>query len=407
MRSRSEQQAGIGFMTFNSRIPIALVRNGIILLLLEFVRGAFLISFYPAYAVDQLGFSLSIVGAIVSVHFLADNMFKCFMGYFLDRFSVRLVVNIGLFVSFAGMFVLMSAHSLWVLLVASALLGIGGSPVWLVCMSQVEEGKRASQMGIIYIFWLTGLGSGPIVINFLIEFNYFASFMLLVVLWALGWVLAWRMDRRQTNQFNLIPFKMQWMLLKRRMKNMRFLIPGMVLQTTAAGMLVPVLSSFATGHMKLSHSEYSFVLIAGGICAALALIPMGKLSDVQGGKWFLVCGCGIFAFALSSLTSVSSFIPALLIAGILGISYAAILPSWNALLAHYVPEDQKGLSWGLFSTIEGIGVVVGPVFGGWIADRYNDSAVFIGSAVIFLIICIVYLIYPIPRFSGIPTTGNE
>ncbi|WP_342672474.1 hypothetical protein [Paenibacillus tianmuensis] len=39
-------------------------------------------------------------------------------------------------------------------------------------------------------------------------------------------------------------------------------------------------------------------------------------------------------------------------------------------MADYVPKNQQGLGWGLFSSVEGIGVAIGPVIGGWLATTF-------------------------------------
>jgi len=94
---------------------------------------------------------------------------------------------------------------------------------------------------------------------------------------------------------------------------------------------------------------------------------MGKLSDVFGKKWFLIVGFLAFGVVLFALTQRPPIGLALFWAFILGISYAAVLPAWNALLAAYVPPGQSGLGWGVLSTVEGIGGMIGPVVGGLIA----------------------------------------
>ncbi|SCW82621.1 hypothetical protein SAMN04487970_105833 [Paenibacillus tianmuensis] len=80
-------------------LPLALI-----LFLVEFVRGAYLVSFLPTYATGILGLTVAVISA--------------------------------------------------------AVFGIGVSPVWLVCLSKIKEENRASQMGILYTIWLVRLGSG-------------------------------------------------------------------------------------------------------------------------------------------------------------------------------------------------------------------------------------------------------
>jgi MFS family permease len=83
---------------------------------------------------------------------------------------------------------------------------------------------------------------------------------------------------------------------------------------------------------------------------------------------------------------------------LLGLSYAAVLPAWNAFLAHFIPQEQKGVGWGLFSSLEGIGIILGPVIGGWLAVRYNDSLAILISGLLFFIIALFYFLFPTSNF---------
>ncbi|UUZ90469.1 MFS transporter [Paenibacillus sp. P25] len=346
-------------------------------------EGAYLVSFLPTYAEDMLGYSVAVVGAAVSVHYVTDTALKCLAGYLLDRFSLRVIVHSGLFISLIGLLGMYRIHQPWVLIVAAAVFGIGISPVWLVALSKVKEEERASQMGVLYTVWLIGLGAGPVVINFLLDLSYSLSFWLMVGLWTLAWITALRMKNTVESRPDYIPIRRQAALLWERMKAMKPLLPGMILQTMVASMLVPILPGFAAKTLGLSHAGYSWVLMAGGAFTVAFLIPMGRWSDkTRGRKWFLVCGFAAFAASLYGLTLVSTLTVALVLAALLGFAYSAVLPSWNAPLADYVPKEQQGLGWGLFSSVEGIGVIIGPVLGGWLADRFGDSVAVITSAVL-------------------------
>ncbi|WP_236595797.1 MFS transporter [Paenibacillus sp. EPM92] len=363
-----------------------------ILFLVEFVRGAFLISFLPAYGVHRLGLSTAGVGIAVSVHYVTDTLIKCGAGYLLDRFSLRLIAPIGLACSLAGLLMMLAAPALWLLALAAALFGVGISPVWLGGLSRVDSKRRASHMGVIYTCWLAGLGSGPVAINFLLDRSYTAAYWLMIGLWGAALVLSlWLGAASQDQVTGQLSLRRQLSLLGERLRAMKALLPGMMMQTTAASMLVPVMPGFAASNLGLSYSQYSLVLIAGGGLTMLGLIPMGKLSDRFGKRWFIVLGYSAFALALFGLTLTRSLGMAVLVASVLGISYAAVLPAWNAVLAQYVPKEQKGLGWGLFSSVEGIGVMIGPVLGGWIADRFSPAMSVLTSAGILGLLALYYL----------------
>lgn len=375
----------------------------VILFTVEFVRGAVLISLLPIYGAKELGLSLDIIGIAITAHYLTDTLLKMIIGYLLDRFSIRFVVRTGLFISLIGVFLIQFASMPWLFITAAALYGIGMSPIWIVCLMKVTDNQRATQMGVLYTVWLTGLGAGPIVCNVLLDYYLNETYFLLLTLSVIATFLSFFMNDVKTGgqQAQSIPINRQLVALMERIKAMRVLLPGMILQTAGASMLVPVLPSFAEKGLGLAGTQYSLLLAAGGIGAAAGLIPMGRLSDKLGGKkWFLIIGFVLFAAGLYLLAWRLPFWYCLVIVVMLGTSYAAILPAWNALLAAYVPPKQEGLGWGLLSTVEGLGGMIGPVAGGLIAASYGAGTVIWISSVLFGCIALLYVIIPAAKMSG-------
>ncbi|WP_051318477.1 MFS transporter [Cohnella thermotolerans] len=355
-----------------------------ILFAIEFVRGAFVVSFMPSYAGDRLQFSLSAIGAAVSVHYLADSVCKLAIGYALDRLPARLVLVAGWMLTAAGLGLFVEARDPWALYAASAMIGIGGSPMWLVSIAQVGKARRAERMGTLYLFWMAGLGLGPVMINFALDRGYSFAFAILLGVTAVACFVSLLVRTNPAAEAAASPtWKEQGKELVGRIRRMGVLFVIILVQTTAGSMLMPLLSPFAAHHFGFSHSQLSAVLVTGGAAAVGLMIPMGKLTDAHGGRTFLIGGFGLFALALFGIVHAQTFLQAELLAIVLGGAYAALLPAWNAMLADHVPEQSQGTGWGLISAIEGAGVMAGPVLGGWLAERYGDTVPFLLCAFLF------------------------
>ena len=378
----------------------------VILYLVEFGRGAALISFIPIYGKNELGLSLDILGLAITAHYITDTVVKLAIGYLMHRLSVRSLVGGALLLSLAGMLLMGYTHVPWIFIAASALFGIGISPIWIVCLTQVREDRRATQMGFLYTIWLVGLGSGPAITNFTLEIDSKLTFWIMAIVSTVAWALSLFIPRAARAEMDYVPFRRQLALLGDRLREMNLLLPGMVLQTLAAGMLVPILPSFAEEYLGLSHPQYSLLLLVGGGCTAAGLIPMGRLSDNLGKKWFLVTGFCLFGLALCALTGITTIGFSFAWALVLGVAYAAVLPAWNALLAAYVPPGQQGLGWGVFSTVEGIGGLIGPTVGGVLAESFSESSVVRLAGFIFIAISVMYLLFPFRTFRGEGTAGD-
>ncbi|KEO81143.1 MFS transporter [Tumebacillus flagellatus] len=382
-------------------IPNLMLPMLLMLFLVEFVRAAVLMSYLPAYGVTKLGFSVSMVGVAVTAHYAADTLLKLVSGYLLDRFSFRWILPAGLALGLLSLLSMQLFSSSWWLVIATTLYGVGLSPVWLVCVSYLQENQRGTQLGAIYTAWMGGMGGGLFLTNFMLDRNAPLAFWLLLGLAGAALVLSLFLPKPTEHHALSAPLRDQLADLALRLKAMGPLLPGMILQTLAAGMLVPILPSFVTSLMGLTYSQYSLLLLFGGVCAVAGLIPMGRLSDHFGQRWFLVGGFAVFAVSLSCLSGSRSFVSGLLWAIVLGLSYSAVLPAWNALLASQVSQEQQGVSWAVFSSVEGIGVMFGPILGGWIGDLLSARATLIMSAIVMAAIALFYGFYPLQHlFRG-------
>ncbi|MBB6673040.1 MFS transporter [Cohnella nanjingensis] len=379
------------------------------LFLTELVRSAFLLSFLPAYAAEQQ-MTIAAVGVAISVHYLADTVIKLVAGYALDRFPLRLILNVFLLLGLLGLFLSYGIIAPWAIIVGAALLGIGISPIWLLCLSLIREDQRGSQMGSVYTVWLAALGLGPVAVNFLIDRSYAMTFWLLAGIWIAGWALA-AAKRIPFVQGSLsaaaVPLKQQMRDLRRKLSRMKPLVPGMIVQTLAAGLLVPVLPSFASRYLTLDYSSYSLVLMGGGLMTVLLLIPMGRLADKRGHQGLLIVGFAALAVSLGLLIYSRQFFSTFLLAACLGTAYAAVLPAWNALMSYFVPADQKATGWGVLSGIEGIGVILGPIAGGWMAERFDETVTVAVSALLLLAIALFYWIHPVRRYAPAYGDGRD
>lgn len=317
---------------------------------------------------------------------------KTATGYVLSRAVPRAVVQLAYGCGLVGLCTIYFSHVPVMVICGAALLGIGASPIWLFCMSAVNEENRGEQMGSVYAVWLAGLGVGPVVVNMLFDKGFGLSFLLLAIMWGMGWAVALHWDPAPLSKPDGT-LRQQWGRLVRRMRKGKQLLPGMVLQTAAASLLVPVLPRFAENRLHIDYTGYAILLIFGGIGTVAFLIPMGRWADRWGHKRFIAAGFAALSILLVLLAESPNHVAVYLYAVLLGASYAAVLPAWNALLARFVPSDQKTMGWGILSGIESIGMMIGPAAGGWIAGQFHEAATVFVSALLLLSLALFYSFY--------------
>lgn len=376
-----------------------------VLFLMEFTRGAFFFTFLPLYAVNYLSLSVATAGLAVSAHFLFETLFKSTAGWQLDRRGLW-VIHLGLLMGLFALFVLKLYPTTYVLIAGSAFFGLAVSPVWLAVVSNVapvQTSDRATRMGVVFAVWLAGGGGGPVAINFFINNDYGQAFWILIGLWILAILVATvtlKLAGGETKEITAgtgFSFAKEIVKLAQNQAVIKILLPGMFLQTMSAGLLVPLLPVYVQTELGLSSNQYGFLLLAGGIAAAVSFLPMGRLADRVKLKTLLSSGFAMTALSLALFAMARTMASIFLLAALLGFSYAIVLPAWNNLQAKVISPEWQSTGWGVFATIEGAGIAVGPALGGLVANSFGITGAIILTTIILATMACFYFAYPLDK----------
>lgn len=406
MRTISKLRKGYTFRSLGSML--------VILGIVEMVRGALLITLFPAYAPSHLGVGLRVVGLAISAHYLMDTFFKSPFGWMVDRFGSKKMLIFGLSLSLVSLLLLQHMKSPYVLIGLTALYGVGTSPTWPSVVTGatglVPDEKRATTMGFVFISWLIGAGIGPVGINFILSKSDHLAFAVLIVFLAVAWVLSFTLRGRELQHGKITRDHHVATHLKEvaaSLKGVWILFPGMFVQTMALGLLLPVMAVYATHQLHLSHMQYAFFLITGGAVTVVLLVPVGKIVNRVGSRILLIVGFGVSAFSLYNFT-IRHSIPALyMFVALVGAAYALILPAWNSLLDRVMPEDKRGVMWGVFMSIEGLGLAIGPAIGGVVWEWFGPTYPFRISATVLFVMCLFYIVYPVEKMAKKSINGGK
>lgn len=373
-----------------------------ILYLAEFSRGAFFITYLPLYTTEILGWSLAVAGLSASAHFLTENLFKILAGWHIDRYG-RVIIRAGLAIALVSIVIIKIWTNHITLITFSAILGLGLSPLWAGVLSEfapAHKKDRSTRISLILAAWLAGAGTGSAIINFFISQNYELAFWVILGSLITAFVIEQCVSGSEINTGKSDLYRSIGETVRELLDNKtvtRLLLPGIFLQTLSASILLPVIPVFATQKLGLDHRQYGFLLLAGGAVTVLCLVPMGKLTGKVKLKPILSGSFFAASAALAGLAVSGSSNNALQWVLALGVSYSVLLPAWNTLLSKAIPTEKPATGWGVFSTIEGFGISLGPAAGGIIAGRCNSGEVLIVTAGILMIMALFYLFYPIER----------
>lgn len=368
----------------------------VILFLMEFARGMYVLS-YVNYLPTVTSIAVAVTSAALSIHFISDAATNFVIGFLLKKFGTKLVLTLGFLLAFISLFLVIWFPTNPIVIILSAImLGIAVSPIWVIMLSSVEEAQRGKQMGYVYFAWLLGLLVGWAFMNVLVKLHptRFAFMMSLVVV--IAWVLYYFVDIKLTN-YNTKPVSEQLGQIVDVMKRHLVLFPGILLQGASISALLPILPTYATKVVGVSTIEYTIAIAIGGAGCAFSMLFLSKIID-KNSKGFMYAviftGFILFTAFIFGLSLVTNILIVWIVAIFIGLMYGILLPAWNTFMAGQIDPAEQEETWGVFNSVQGFGSMIGPLFGGLIAQFSNGlNNTFYFSAAIFLVLTIFYGVY--------------
>lgn len=373
-------------------------KYAIILFMTELVRGMYVLSYLPALPSIE-AISLTLASVVITVHFVFDAATNAWLGFIMRKIGARWTMAGTYALMAAAMSMIILSQDFFALLIASALLGVSVCPIWIFALANVDEATRGKDMGFIFFSWLSGLGSGMVLMNFIIGAVGEAAVVVMigaVVLNILMYVFipgkfkVVADDRSSGAGKKRLPLKETLVILRRHMGN----IPGIMLQALGVGMLLPVLPTYITGLLELSFFEYTIFILVIFALVGFSMTVLSRGLDSYSSKFTMLIICtGFFVYAVGIMwfSTLHTVWIIFLIVAFIGLSYGVMLPAWNKYLAGTIMEEKKSESWGLISSLQGMGAMIGPVVGGLTADIFGTvTATLVASGLIFLVLTIYY-----------------
>ncbi|HZQ85332.1 MAG TPA: MFS transporter [Acidimicrobiales bacterium] len=155
--------------------------------------------------------------------------------------------------------------------------------------------------------------------------------------------------------------------------------------------------------LHASGSQLQWIVDAYTIVYASILLTTGSLGDRFGRKGAL--SVGLMVFGVGSVASAFATSAGALIAfrALAGIGGALIMPATLSILTNVFPASERGRAIGIWSGVSGIGIVVGPLTGGWLLEHFWWGSVFLINVPVVLVALVAGRMFvPTSRDSTAP-----
>lgn len=327
---------------------------------------------------NSLEFSKTQIGLIISCYFVAMAIFEPFWGWASQKIGMKkpLMLRMVFDLIFLPMFAFTNKIYLFIILQLSR--GIMESSIWPIGRGYIGTNVSRSEKGffmaifnmLITVGFSTGaLMSGFVIENFGFEYTfYLASFVSIFGIYASTKIKEIKKDpvevtkRETVKKFSykiLIPF---------------FLItPMQSLSWSTFSAFFPI---FTTEIISLNASDVGIFLAINGFVSFILMLPAGKASDRYGRKKFITIGTFIFGITFGLLTVAQNFSHIVFIMILNSVGVALFRPTILSHISDITPPSEQAKIMGFYGTLEDIGVMIGPMIGGFVWDNFGPEKTF-------------------------------
>jgi MFS family permease len=157
------------------------------------------------------------------------------------------------------------------------------------------------------------------------------------------------------------------------------------------GIILPILPIFAAD-LNASGLMLGLIFSAMSITKLFFNPIFGWLSDKKGRKIFITSGLFLYTFVALSYTIVGTPVHMIIVRLAAGVTSAMVIPIVTAYLGSLSKHGEESYNMAMLNLSVGLGIALGPVIGGMLADKFNTQATFYGQAILLFVSFLITLI---------------
>lgn len=333
----------------------------------------------PLFA-ESLGATGIWLGMIFAGFAISRAIFAPIFGRLSDRSGRKLFISTGLLAYAVISLGFIWASSVYQLTLVRLLHGVAGGMVIPIALAYVgdisPEGEEGKWMGYSNAAFFIGFGFGPLIGGVLTDhFGMTVAFATMSGLNLLAFLIALlflpEISHRKMAAIPNPSFK------KMGASSMvRGLFSFRIGRALGFGAFIPFLPILAATYMGLSLSLIGIVLATNMVLTSLFQPHLGKIADRFNKRGLVIIGSLIYSLLLASIPFAQNFWQLLGLCALTGLGSAISMPAASALTVEEGRKFGMGSTMAIFSTAFNIGMAVGPLLSGVIADLININSVF-------------------------------
>ena len=374
---------------------------------LQFFGFWLLIPVLPFYLQEVFGADKTSIGAILSCYTIAALCMRPFSGYLLDTFSRKPLYLLAyfFFTAMFGGYMLAGTLTLSILCriihgFAFGMVTVSGNTIVIDIMPSSRRGEGLGYYGLANN---TAMSIGPMTGLFLHDASAGYTFIFCCSLGAclIGLLCAYLVKTPYKAPVKKEPISLDRFILLKG-------IPAgisLLLLSIPYGMTTNYVAMYAKQIGITSSTGFFFTLMAIGMAVSRLfsgkLVDKGRITQVIQAGMYLVCLC---FFALSACGWSASWSIEwttylfFLISLLLGIGFGTMFPAYNTLFVNLAPNNQRGTATSTYLTSWDVGIGIGMVLGGYIAEVTTFRMAYLSGAVLTVVSLLYFYRKVSPHF---------
>lgn len=367
-----------------------------------------LIPVLPFYLKEIFSVSNAAIGIILSCYTIAALCIRPFSGYLLDTFARKPLYMMAYFVFTAIFAGYMIAGTLTLFIMARVVHGIsfgmvtvGGNTLVIDIMPSSRRGEGLGYYGLTNNL---AMSVGPMFGLFLHNagHSYITIFSYALGAGILGMIAAYAVKTEHKPPVKREPISLdRFILIKGLPAGL-----SLMLLSIPYGMTTNYVAMYAKQIGINAETGYFFTLMAAGMAISRLfsgkIVDKGKITEVITAGMYLVCLCffGLTACGWTidlnyNITATFFFIIALL----LGIGFGVMFPAYNTMFVNLAPNNKRGTATSTYLTSWDVGLGIGMLAGGSIADISSFKYSYLFGAMLSVISMLYFRYKAAPHFN--------
>lgn len=348
----------------------------------------------PIYVIQELGGNASQAGILVTAMLLTSIIIRPFSGRLLEIVGKKRLLIITVFIYAITTFLYVFFKSFEALLILRLLhgltFGIVTTATGAIAADSIPEARRGTGLGYFAMALNVGIVIGPFIgLTMVHKTSFHNLFLTLSIISIVSVICA---------IFVQIPEQKKPILAQKKISIHTFFelkaIPiGLICSLVAFSYasIISFISLYATTLNLDAVASYFFLVFAAVMI--LSRPSLGRVFDNRGPSYIILPCLIIFMIGLVVLSFTNTATEFLLSAGLIGLGYGSLFPSFQAMAIQSAENHRSGHATATFFTMYDIGIALGTYILGVVVTFSNFQTVYRICAGVLVIVFIAFIVY--------------